>query len=593
MSAHQRTYTSLVGSDFNDEFDQRRADFLAAQERDGIKPSTRHSRSSHLKTIKKIYDSQLAPGELPSSFDQALKKLLKDKRYTPHTFQKTFLKGMCGKSLLHTWCSGAITPSVQSLPLLRKIEHLLEVEAGTLTSRLPRKLKGTGKRKTRQTSYGDKMAVARAKPYGLWPDEVKEEWAELVAYKTSAILQEDVSQAASGWSESISSKGVQVPTANMSKSNLRLFFGYCCLPGGNADPYLRGRGMKPEAMTLALLANKEIVEGYIEFRRIRAGGKHNNGSINFLNMVTGLLRPETGFLYLHPHIAQRLNKLITKSTWHEECASNRKRLLNVSAQLKRRKKKAEHKHFAKGREPQEPIKEILSLPRPLHAILNMINEMLRDMPTANSSPVTRAMHFRNVLFIALLSANPLRIRQFAIMEFDRHLVRHKDCSWWLQLQRTEFKNRDSLNSDYCVRVAENIWPLIERYRKEFRPLLVGADSCNYVFRPSARRRRKCDDKAPMSENTLSALCAQLTYLYLADCPGTGPHGFRHIVATDIIKANPKIGFFLASKALHDKLDTVEKEYAHLKTSELFEPYNEHYSEACRAVVTEWGEEDNK
>lgn len=55
------------------------------------------------------------------------------------------------------------------------------------------------------------------------------------------------------------------------------------------------------------------------------------------------------------------------------------------------------------------------------------------------------------------------------------------------------------------------------------------------------------------------------------------HAFRHIVATDIIKNDPKFGFYLASIVLNDHLKTVERSYAHLKTSELYEPYNEYFS----------------
>lgn len=252
------------------------------------------------------------------------------------------------------------------------------------------------------------------------------------------------------------------------------------------------------------------------------------------------------------------------------------------------KEENDEEHFGRGRDPIEPIKNIISLDRPLYAILRMIESMFFVMLTENAPAVQRAIQFRNILLIALLSANPLRIRHFSIMEFDRHLIRQADGSWWLQFKRSEFKNRKTLKAHYCVRVEEHVWPLIERYRSEFRPTLAGADSYKYVFRPSACGKRGADSIAPMSSHALQNLVTELTHLYIPDCPGFGPHAFRHVVATDIIKANPTYGFFLAAMALNDKLETVEREYAHLKSHEFFEPYNAHYGEAWRIVMPETG-----
>jgi integrase len=246
-------------------------------------------------------------------------------------------------------------------------------------------------------------------------------------------------------------------------------------------------------------------------------------------------------------------------------------------------KKNDEEHFELGRDPMDPIRSIIGLERPLHAILHMIESMLLVMLPESAPPVKRAIQFRNILLVALLSANPLRIRQFAIMEFDRHLIRQDDGSWWLQFKKHEFKNRRSLKADYRVRVEEHVWPLIERYRAEFRPHLDGADSCKYVFRPYSGKE---ENVSPMGLTALQSTIIELTHLYIPNCPGFGPHGFRHIVATDIIKANPRLGFFLAAKVLHDKLETVEEDYAHLKTCELFEPYNIHYAEAWRSVISE-------
>jgi integrase len=299
--------------------------------------------------------------------------------------------------------------------------------------------------------------------------------------------------------------------------------------------------------------------------------------------VKGILHHAHGYLPQHPEIAQKFDPSLTAEAWRERCANTRARASALHGNIEVLKKE-ESQHFGKGREPMEPIQKILDLDRPLVSVLQAVKDMLHDLPPALSSPVVRACHFRDTLLVALLAANPLRLRQFCIMEFDKHLVRQEDGSWWLKFKKGEFKNRRAIKGDYRVRVARDVWPLIERYRTEFRPILAGADVCNYVFRPRPGKARSKDSKKikafnskPMSPAAIHNAVADATYCYIPICPGFGPHGFRHIVATDIIKRDPKIGFFLASRALHDKLETVEEAYEHLKTHEFFEPYNDHFA----------------
>jgi integrase len=586
MLVHQRTDACSAGWDFAQDFEQRRGDFLESQKSAGLSPTTCSSRSSHLNTVKELYESKISPGELPLEFCSALSKLLSAKGHTSRTFHKTFLTNKCSPTTLINWCSGQAKPSAKNIPLVLEVERLLQVEEGTLINRLPKKLKGTGRYKRGQTSFGGKMINALKKRYGIWTPALKTEFTRLVDHKSMPILPEGVKRHKKGvWTYSVSSKGPHLAAANQVKGCLRLFFGYCCLPEDSNDPQLQGRGMKPEELTLYLLADKDLIRGYVEFQRIRAGGKYNKGSINFLGLVCSLLRPETGYLYQHPALSQS-NDSASISSWHTLCVAVRERLLEILEMITTMKEEGDIDNFEKGRDPKEPIRHILALDRPLFVILRMIETMLYVMLADNAPPVQRAIHYRNILLIALLSANPLRARQFSIMEFDRHLVRQPDGSWWLQFQKGEFKNRKSLKAEYRVRVEEHIWPLIERYKTEFRPHLAGADLCKYVFRPCALGRHSKRNAAPIRSASLHTIVTELTQLYIPDSPGFGPHAFRHIVATDIIKARPEFGFFLAAKVLHDKLETVEKEYAHLKVCELFEPYNKHYGEAWHVIQAE-------
>lgn len=58
----------------------------------------------------------------------------------------------------------------------------------------------------------------------------------------------------------------------------------------------------------------------------------------------------------------------------------------------------------------------------------------------------------------------------------------------------------------------------------------------------------------------------LTRQYIPDTPGFCSHALRHIIATDHLKRRPG-DYPTVAKLLHDKLETVLREYSHLTVDE--------------------------
>lgn len=594
MRANSLTDTSVIGEEFGAEFDQKLLDFSHSQKEARVRPSTYQPRVSRLKQLKKFYVSisEVIPVAtelpVPTDFSGRLRRRIADLGYTHWQFYDRVARGVISSTTLHSWVNGLWVPASKSISKIKKLEKLLGVEEGDLVNCLPKYLQGRRGRQTGLTAYGKRIQKVTRKPYFVWTDAVEEEWQPFVAYKSAPIPKSGERRGRHAvWTSTV---GAKLPTAGRMKSNLRLVFGYCCLPTDHEDPLFRGRGMRPNEMSLSLLANVDVVEGFVEFQRRRSGDQYNGGTLTFLASVASILHPDYGYLPQHPEIPQRSNPSLTDEAWRERCHNAHKRISRLHSDIVYLKE-SESESFGKGRDPQEPLAKILALDRPLIPVLEAVKTMLRELPPETSGAILRAVHYRDTLLMALMAANPLRIRQFSIMEFDKHLFRRENGSWWLQFERREFKNRRSIRSDYCVRVAPRVWPLIERYRKEFRPLLAGADACQYVFRPQPGRgsleggeKISAYDTRPMSTHAIRRAIVFSTYRYIPGCPGFSPHGFRHIVATDIIKRDRKFGFFLASKALHDKLETVEKEYQHLKVYEFFEPYNDLFIERWDEVM---------
>jgi hypothetical protein len=601
---------SLVGTELGEEFEAKLKVFVDFEVSRKLCSSTYGPRVSQIRALKMFvaanFSTELQLQNLPKAFGQRLLHLITALGHTVRSFWRCLPEGLISRATLHGWCRERHLPSAKRVRLIETIESYLEVPPGTL--RLPRYRLISCNLKAGSSDNSRKIRAALSKPYFVWTESLEEEFQSLQKHKTIAILPEGEERDERGnWT--VSEDG-GVPTAEYVKNVFRSFMGFCALPADNPDPYLRGAGIAPEALSLALLADKGLVESYRDFMRLRSGlrvrpvedsdadedkppymitaggrwifydkgGKYNNGTITVLGIISGLLRPGKGYLYQHSEFASKLGPRMTAATWQQQCKRTRTRVNKIRKDVLKLQKEVNTDEFDFGRNPTEAIGWILELKRPLEILHQMLREMLEDLLPESDPKIDRARQFRNIVLIALLISNPLRIRMFSIMQFGKHLSRRGDGSWWLTFGRRAFKNRRSLKCDYEVRVAPELWPLIDHYKNAFHPILAGLSGSNYVFIGAGIGRHRDRSDKSLNQTTLSEIVRHITEVYLTGDMGFGPHAFRHIVATDIIKKDQGFGFILAARALHDKLETVEIQYIHLKTSEYFEPVNTHFSE---------------
>lgn len=609
------TKDSPVGAEMREEYEDKIKVYIGFEINRKLKESSYKPRVSKIKKLKKFLHKNFAQSlrlqTLPQTFGLRLHQLIISLGFSIMSFWRTLPDRLVSYENLHDWCKEKHMPSKRSLAAIKTIEKQLNVPIGTLI-RSNKYLSAEHYLNVGRSDYGNKIRALQCKPYHVLTPALEEEFLKLQVHKTEPILpdgeeREDNAQ----WTVS---EDEEVPSAAIIKRVLSSFMGYCVLPKDGPDPYLTGAGLKLEDLSMALLADQELVEGHLKFMRLRSGlrerpvdestkatlpahaisangkwefysigGKYNDGTLSVLNCISSLLRPSTGYLYQNTGLAEKLGSRMTAATWHEQCVRTRTRVTKILKKLLLMKKKNDQKNFDFGRDPKERIGWMLELHRPLLVLNEMLKEMLDDLLPASAHKLQRARQYRDILLFALLCANPLRIRMFSIMEFEKNLVRMGDGSWRLRFKRGAFKNRRGLKSDYEVVVAQQLWPMLDRYREEFHPVLAGSTGTRYVFLGGGSWAITKHWGAPLSGRRLSNIIERLTEIYVPCGMGFNPHSFRHLIATDIIKKDPRIGFFLAAIALHDKLETVENNYIHLKTSEFFEPINTHFSEAWSMI----------
>lgn len=166
----------------------------------------------------------------------------------------------------------------------------------------------------------------------------------------------------------------------------------------------------------------------------------------------------------------------------------------------------------------------------------------------------------------MILANPLRLRNWLHMTWlpdDTGMLYRHGSGWRIRLSSHLLKNGASAKRrSYDVQVAGWLVPRLEAYLEKYRECLHGGSK--YLF-PSAKTGGRWDG--------LGARIRKLTKKYIPGCPGIGPHGFRHLVATYWLSRNAN-DYLIVAELLNDNIVTVMKCYAHLRRDTSFSKYED-------------------
>lgn len=374
-------------------------------------------------------------------FSELLAHLLKAAKLSRKAFA---LKFGISPSTIKPWALGEHTPSLEHKPHLIAIEKHYSLPPGTLTAYLPKhSLHAADSYTTRQTTIGRRLSTNLRLRYGLkpLPKKVGATFKDLTKFMTGLCPPKGYKRN-STWR--VDADG-RVPTADIYRGYSSYFFGFLCLPSDSNEPKMLGKGFSAADLSFALLGDSELVEAYIEFKKVRADGHYTNETRNFLRFCRSLLRAKTGYLAQHPELGLSLPEPVAPADWAEWCEESRERLKDLLKPF------GGDKPTREGRDVEEPIQKILSMPHPIEALRTMLTNMEADKPSPTASKVTHAVHHRNGLLVRLLSSNPLRIKHYSWMTWRAdnkgNLYQKEDGSWWLRFpprcSRTSAARRQS------------------------------------------------------------------------------------------------------------------------------------------------------
>lgn len=519
----------------------------------------------HFKDAVVEHDTHEAiASEEPTPFVRALKSILGNSPVKLIARQVRIPQDM-----LRGWLFGKL-PRPSNVPYIARIESFFGLEQNSLVILSGAKYRSLQVQRSEletKIPYNETVHLLAKNTYCCRPQDsslLRTQWLDFLKYKTAAVPRyrrgkngkwrfspcPSMRPSSSNWWAFLDGK--EIASAKMAWYRLSSYIGWLQLSTEQG-----GKSFPPEkAQSLAWLAVPDYIEEYLAWWKSRIG-KRNRGTTMFIALIASLVRPRFGYLRQRNDMLSTLPKDYQDEEWESLC----ERQFTLTEQLS----SAFEGEIEVSRDSFEPIRDIIALPQPMEAAIDMVNRMRAARPIG--SPGKEAIWARDLALVKLLLSNPLRRSNIAHLTWKAdntgNLYQRADKSWWIRIPKTKFKNTRGAagDSNYDVQLQETAWRDIERYIFTFRPTLLKFPS-DLVF--ISRLMSQTTEHKPWFD--FSHTIYRLTIRHIPRCTGFRAHAFRHLVATSILKA-PGGTHKTAAKILNDRVATVERHYDGLTSND--------------------------
>jgi integrase/recombinase XerD len=188
-------------------------------------------------------------------------------------------------------------------------------------------------------------------------------------------------------------------------------------------------------------------------------------------------------------------------------------------------------------------------------ILDLAHDLMRAAELPDRAPLKSAVEFRDGLILALLIHRPVRVKNLASIELDRHLQRSGKL-FRLCFTGAEMKSGRPYSCD-----TTPVDRQIHRYLARFRPVLAartdGRSTSDSLWLSSRG--------GPLTKGGVTLVVRRRSLQRFG--VSMGPHLFRHIIATTVAERAPgQIGHVPAILG-HQSYDASERNYVHARAAE--------------------------
>ena len=345
-------------------------------------------------------------------------------------------------------------------------------------------------------------------------------------------------------------------------------------------PYFLGKGLSVEQLSVAHFLDPEMQSDFMEWRKRRGLVE----DVGYVNDARSLLEPICGFVsqqveYVWDYHGINIspvdmsgpdgeqNYLLAVAKWKSRCAMWLEPLASLVPDVIKSKERVRAK-----------LAPILGNDDLMGVLQNMVNRHANSRHTTTIDSKAKgsfnlAVWHRDQLLLRMMISNPLRNRNYREMTYmsnnKGNLYQKNGLEWWIRFNPEDFKNeRGAANIPYDVPLPKEVWPYVRNYIASSRPiLLAGRSNTNNVFLTIAGET--------LDAGAISGVIFGLTSRYMPEELGSfaiRTHAFRHIIATAWLREHPE-DYLTVALILHDRIQTVINNYAHIKASDGFNRYN--------------------
>lgn len=520
--------------------------------------------------LRGIFESlRVAPG-VELDFAAALQQAMDAKGWTPTRLIKELEAryDVEHHAIVYGYLRRAAHPKTKrGVVVVTRLETVLDLEPGTLHARAfskPKLLKAPG---GQPNKYRERQKEASKKEYRYalkeMPEQFEELWREITHWRSQSSF-----MLSGGRRVTVEHPWTKPATEKMNRRYLLRFMGFLTLPVPQKPVYeldlreqwLHGKGIALKDLRFAHWFDTTLLHEYVEWRKLKQAKKELTAeTIDLVQTISLLCKYEHSYLNMHPELAKHFGKRKMEiKAWNKYVSEEIfKPLKEMLIQLRKERPKA------LARSTEEALKHILHDDDPMVLMLQMISQMQKDIGSVIHK-THYALDLRDIAIVHLLLEIPLRARNLIELKIGISVYRDQNTGlWWIDIPKDDLKNALSPDAQPIHReLSEEASGALTAYVEEGRPRLDPEGLSNALFlveRKKGKLKRSREDLG-ITQNTLDHLLT--TYLRRYFGVGSGPHFFRHLVATAILRADPR-EIDAAAAVLNISAKVCRDRYAHL------------------------------
>ncbi|MCC2108883.1 MAG: hypothetical protein KDJ40_15470 [Hyphomicrobiales bacterium] len=372
----------------------------------------------------------------------------------------------------------------------------------------------------------------------------------------------------------------EYPTKLAFERTLKSFWNFAIRPKTHPRDRKYGLGLDPNNLQFIDLFRAEFVIAYLRWHFGRTQKVTPGAVISYYAPVASLLNGNTGWLSQQP---DRFVKELQRSpmrtardpdfsgngwaeAFQEWVAEQLTRLVTFRRGLGIDSAAAQTERI---RDSFEKIDEILRLPQPLVALVQLVRDHESHQKEVIFLNETSRLNYeiRTFLLVCLVCV-PFRSLTWTALKVGGNVFK-REGRWVIRAERELFKNRRHMaRKHFEVTLSQWATPYFDHYLKRVRPRTIGGRAGSPYLIP-INSKRAPDPRAPTSTSAIRHAVQEATRQHWN--AHILPHAWRHICATAILKDDAE-QIMLAATVLNDAPKTVIKACSHLIPDDTFKAY---------------------